>query len=107
MEGKKISIEMELFNSTRYVGIVRGVDNKILAEIFSKGTQKKVSLNLNDGRNLMLWQSGALNIFRPRGGSNNSGNERRSTGGGNDNNSGSESGSNGGCGPGGCDSDVG
>jgi hypothetical protein len=64
-DGKKITLTLELYKGTLYVGVLRGVEANALAELFGKG---KIMLTLSDGAGKVLWQSAVMSAIRPQSG---------------------------------------
>jgi len=66
-DGKKITLTLELYKGTLYVGVLRGVEVKSLADLFQQWKGKNL-LTLSDGAGKALWQSAVMSAIRPQSG---------------------------------------
>jgi len=66
-DGKKITLTLELYKGTLYVGVLRGVEAKSLADLFQRW-KGKILLTLSDGAGKALWESAVMSAIRPQSG---------------------------------------
>jgi len=66
-DGKKITLTLELYKGTLYVGVLRGVEAKSLADLFQRW-KGKILLTLSDGAGKALWQSAVMSAILPQSG---------------------------------------